>query len=133
MWKQLRKYLVKMIPKYWKKTNNAEVADAFEQNEPKHPWQFTDYLPVVSSIVLYMRRECGISRRDLELTVIDHMEEPAWRIKEILKDLMKDPQVLYLITDRPGAFAGMEEELMEGYGLPFVVLENEELDRKSVV
>ena len=70
-----------------------------------------------------------IPRRQLELTLIDKEDEPEWRIKGILRNLMKDPQVMYLVTDRAEAFAEMEEEAMEMYGLPFLVLDKTELEK----
>ena len=92
-------------------------------------WQFVDYVPRIPEIILYIRRQCEILRRQLELTLIDKEDEPAWRIKGILRNLMKDPQVMYLVTDRAEAFAEMEEEAMEMYGLPFVVLDKTELEK----
>lgn len=92
-------------------------------------WQFVDYVPRIPEIILYIRRQCEIPRRQLELTLIDKEDEPAWRIKGILRNLMKDPQVMYLVTDRAEAFAEMEEEAMEMYGLPFVVLDKTELEK----
>lgn len=90
---------------------------------------FSDYVPRVPEIVLYMRRQREISRRQLELTLIDKEDEPAWRVEGIIRSLMKDPQVMYLVTDRAEAFAEMEEEAMEMYGLPFVVLDKTELEK----
>ena len=92
-------------------------------------WQFVDYVPRIPEIILYIRRQCEIPRRQLELTLIDKEDEPAWRIKGILRNLMKDPQVMYLVTDRAEAFAEMEEEAMEMYGLPFLVLDKTELKK----
>ena len=92
-------------------------------------WQFVDYVPRIPEIILYIRRQCEIPRRQLELTLIDKEDEPAWRIKGILRNLMKDPQVMYLVTDRAEAFAEMEEEAMEMYGLPFLVLDKTELEK----
>ena len=90
---------------------------------------FSDYVTRVPEIVLYMRRQREISRRQLELTLIDKEDEPAWRVEGIIRSLMKDPQVMYLVTDRAEAFAEMEEEAMEMYGLPFVVLDKTELEK----
>ena len=90
---------------------------------------FSDYVPRIPEIILYIRRQREIPRRQLELTLIDKEDEPAWRIKGILRDLMKDPQVMYLVTDRAEAFAEMEEEAMEMYGLPFLVLDKTELEK----
>ena len=90
---------------------------------------FSDYVPRIPEIILYIRRQREIPRRQLELTLIDKEDEPAWRIKGILRNLMKDPQVMYLVTDRAEAFAEMEEEAMEMYGLPFLVLDKKELEK----
>ena len=92
-------------------------------------WQFADYVPRIPEIILYIRRQREIPRRQLELTLIDKENEPAWRIKGILRNLMKDPQVMYVVTDRPESFAEMEEEAMEMYGLPFLVLDKTELEK----
>ena len=43
---------------------------------------FSDYVPRVPEIVLYMRRQREISRRQLELTVVDKEDEP---VKSIIK------------------------------------------------
>ena len=91
--------------------------------------QFADYVPRIPEIILYIRRQREIPRRQLELTLIDKEDEPAWRIKGILRNLMKDPQVMYLVTDRAESFAEMEEEAMEMYGLPFLVLDKKELGK----
>lgn len=90
---------------------------------------FSDYVPRNPEIILYIRRQREIPRRQLELTLIDKEDEPAWRIKGILRNLMKDPQVMYVVTDRPESFAEMEEEAMEMYGLPFLVLDKTELEK----
>ena len=90
---------------------------------------FSDYVPRIPEIILYIRRQREIPRRQLELTLIDKEDEPAWRIKGILSNLMKDPQVMYLVTDRAESFAEMEEEAMEMYGLPFLVLDKTELEK----
>ena len=90
---------------------------------------FSDYVPRIPEIILYIRRQREIPRRQLELMLIDKEDEPAWRIKGIIRSLMKDPQVMYLVTDRAEAFAEMEEEAMEMYGLPFVVLDKTELEK----
>lgn len=107
-----------------------EQSDRTQEQEPLvRQWQFVDYVPRIPEIILYIRRQCEIPRRQLELTLIDKEDEPAWRIKGILRNLMKDPQVMYLVTDRAEAFAEMEEEAMEMYGLPFLVLDKTELEK----
>ena len=106
-----------------------EQSDRTQEQEPLvRQWQFADYVPRIPEIILYIRRQREIPRRQLELTLIDKEDEPAWRIKGILRNLMKDPQV-YLVTDRAEAFAEMEEEAMEMYGLPFLVLDKTELEK----
>lgn len=108
-----------------------EQSDRTQEQEPLvRQWQFADYVPRIPEIILYIRRQREIPRRQLELTLIDKEDEPAWRIKGILRNLMKDPQVMYLVTDRAEAFAEMEEEAMEMYGLPFLVLDKTELEKK---
>ena len=93
-----------------------EQSDRTQEQEPlARQWQFADYVPRIPEIILYIRRQREIPRRQLELTLIDKEDEPAWRIKGILRNLMKDPQVMYLVTDRAEAFAEMEEEAMEMY------------------
>ena len=107
-----------------------EQSDRTQEQEPLvRQWQFADYVPRIPEIILYIIRQREIPRRQLELTLIDKEDEPAWRIKGILKNLMKDPQVMYLVTDRVEAFAEMEEEAMEMYGLPFLVLDKTELEK----
>lgn len=107
-----------------------EQSDRTQEQEPVvRQWQFADYVPRIPEIILYIRRQREIPRRQLELTLIDKEDEPAWRIKGILRNLMKDPQVMYLVTDRAEAFAKMEEEAMEMYGLPFLVLDKTELEK----
>ena len=107
-----------------------EQSDRTQEQEPVvRQWQFADYVPRIPEIILYIRRQREIPRRQLELTLIDKEDEPAWRIKGILRNLMKDPQVMYLVTDRAESFTEMEEEAMEMYGLPFLVLDKTELEK----
>ena len=107
-----------------------EQSDRTQEQEPLvRQWQFADYVPRIPEIILYIRRQRELPRRQLELTLIDKEDEPAWRIKGILRNLRKDPQVMYLVTDRAEAFAEMEEEAMEMYGLPFLVLDKTELEK----
>ena len=103
-----------------------EQSDRTQEQEPLvRQWQFADYVPRIPEIILYIRRQREIPRRQLELTLIDKEDEPAWRIKGILRNLM----VMYLVTDRAESFAEMEEEAMEMYGLPFLVLDKTELEK----
>ena len=122
-------FIKKFISKLLNGTSD-ERSDRTQEQEPLvRQWQFSDYVPRVPEIVLYMRRQREISRRQLELTVVDKEDEPAWRIQGIVRNLMKDPQVMYLVTDRAEAFSELEEEAMEMYGLPFLVMEKTELKK----
>ena len=108
---------------------NQKKEIEYKTEEKAKVIMFSDYVPRVPEIVLYMRRQREIPRRQLELTVVDKEDEPAWRVEGIIRNLMKDPQVMYLVTDRTEAFSEMEEEAMELYGLPFLVLEKKELKK----
>ena len=122
-------FIKKFVSKLLDRNKNPET-DEMQKAEPTvRQWQFSDYVPRIPEIVLYMRRQREISRRQLELTVVDKEDESAWRVEGIIRNLMKDPQVMYLVTDRVEAFAEMEEEAMELYGLLFLVLEKTELKK----
>ena len=73
----------------------------------------------------YFRREKGISRKDLELVLIDDGERPAYQVAQIAELLMTDLNVFYLLTDREEAFLELSEEAMEEYGLLLVLLPKE--------
>ena len=122
-------FIKNFISKLLSRNKNRESEETQEPELPLRQWQFSDYVPRVPEIVLYMRRQRKIPRRQLELTVIDKEDEPAWRIQGIVRNLMKDPQVMYLVTDRAEAFSELEEEAMEMYGLPFLVMEKTELKK----
>ena len=122
-------FIKNFISKLLNSTSDEQSDRTQEPESLVRQWQFADYVPRIPEIVLYIRRQREIPRRQLELTLIDKEDEPAWRIKGILRNLMKDPQVMYLVTDRAEAFAEMEEEAMEMYGLPFVVLDKTELEK----
>ena len=122
-------FIKEFVSKLLNRSKDEESDGAQKPEQPVRQWQFSDYVPRVPEIVLYMRRQREIPRRQLELTVIDKEDEPAWRVEGIIRNLMKDPQVMYLVTDRAEAFPEMEEEAMEMYGLPFLVLEKKELEK----
>ena len=122
-------FIKNFISKLLNSTSDEQSDRTQEPESLVRQWQFADYVPRIPEIVLYIRRQREIPRRKLELTLIDKEDEPAWRIKGILRNLMKDPQVMYLVTDRAEAFAEMEEEAMEMYGLPFLVLDKTELEK----
>ncbi len=122
-------FIKNFISKLLGRNKDQESEETQKPELPVRQWQFSDYVPRVPEILLYMRRQREVPRRQLELTVVDKEDEPAWRVEGILRNLMKDPQVMYLVTDRAEAFAEMEEEAMELYGLPFLVLEKTELKK----
>ena len=122
-------FIKNFISKLLNGTSDEQSDRTQESESLVRQWQFSDYVPRIPEIILYIRRQREIPRRQLELTLIDKEDEPAWRIKGILRNLMKDPQVMYLVTDRAEAFAEMEEEAMEMYGLPFLVLDKTELKK----
>ena len=122
-------FIKNFISKLLNGTSDEQSDRTQESESLVRQWQFADYVPRIPGIILYIRRQREIPRRQLELTLIDKEDEPAWRIKGILRNLMKDPQVMYLVTDRAEAFAEMEEEAMEMYGLPFLVLDKTELEK----
>ena len=122
-------FIKNFISKLLNGTSDEQSDRTQEAESLVRQWQFADYVPRIPEIILYIRRQREIPRRQLELTLIDKEDEPAWRIKGILRNLMKDPQVMYLVTDRAEAFAEMEEEAMEMYGLPFLVLDKTELEK----
>ena len=122
-------FIKNFISKLLGRNKDQESEETQKPELPVRQWQFSDYVPRVPEILLYMRRQREVPRRQLELTVVDKEDEPAWRVEGIIRNLMKDPQVMYLVTDRTEAFAEMEEEAMEIYGLPFLVLEKTELKK----
>ena len=122
-------FIKNFISKLLNGTSDEQSDKTQESESLVRQWQFADYVPRIPEIILYIRRQREIPRRQLELTLIDKEDEPAWRVEGIIRSLMKDPQVMYLVTDRAEAFAEMEEEAMEMYGLPFLVLDKTELKK----
>lgn len=78
---------------------------------------FSDYIARLPKILTYLRRMQGIARRDLELTVIDAEEQPAWKVAEALERLVPEVRLLYVLTRRPEEFEELQEEIMEATGL----------------
>ena len=73
-----------------------EQSDRTQEQEPLvRQWQFSDYVPRIPEIILYIRRQREIPRRQLELTLIDKEDEPAWRIKGILRNPWIFHQILH--------------------------------------
>lgn len=102
----------------WKK---KEITEETPQQEERK--SFFLYIVMVPQIVTYFRRERQIARRKLELVLIDNEERPAYQIQQIAELLMTDLNLLYIVTERPGAFGELVEEAMEEHGLLLVIIE----------
>lgn len=101
---------------YFKKEELAE-----EQKEEVQEKSFFLYITQVSKILTYFRRERGISKKELELVLIDNQDQPAYQVVEIVESLIEDLNFLYLVTKRPDYFEDIIEEALEEYGLLVVV------------
>lgn len=110
--KILRKFLF-----FRKKEKKAEETPKEEERK-----SFFLYVARVPQIVTYFRRERGISRRDLELVIVDNEEQPAWKIGQILELLIWDLNLLYLVTGREEAFEELTETAFGDRGLLIVLL-----------
>jgi hypothetical protein len=106
----------RLIARFRKK---EEVQTSKEEEKRR---SFFLYIMKTPEIVTYFRREKGIARRKLELTLIDDEDRPAYQIAQIAELLMKDLNFFYLVTEREEAFEELAEEAMEEYGLLMVIL-----------
>ena len=104
---------------FWKKRENTE-----ERTRQEERRSFFRYIVRVPEIVTYLRREQGISRKNLELTLVDDAERPAYQIVQIAELLTADLNLLYIVTSRPEIFEELAEEAMEERGLLIVVFED---------
>ena len=102
---------------FWKKEAEAEEIPKKEAQR-----SFFLYIAKVPEVLTYFRRERGISKRNLELVIIDHEEQPSWKIQQIIELLLWDLNLLYLVTDRPEAFEELTEEALGDRGLLIVLL-----------
>ena len=96
------------------------------QDEPVEEKTFSQYIQYVPQILTWFRREKGIPRKDLKLTVIDDEEQPAWKISQVLEILITDLNLLYLITEREEVFEELADEAYEEYGLLILIREKKE-------
>lgn len=110
------RFFRRLIARFRKK---EEVQTSKEEEKRR---SFFLYIVKTPEIVTYFRREKGIARRKLELTLIDDEDRPAYQIAQIAELLMKDLNFLYLVTEREEAFEELAEEAMEEYGLLMVIL-----------
>lgn len=102
----------------WKKKENTEEMPKKEEQR-----SFFLYIVRTPEILTYFRREKGISRRNLELVLIDDPEHPVWQIMQIAELLMTDLNLLYLVTGRPEAFEELADRAMEEHGLLIVIIQ----------
>ncbi len=110
------RFFRRLIARFRKK---EEVQTSKEEEKRR---SFFLYIVKTPEIVTYFRREKGIARRKLELTLIDDEDRPAYQIAQIAELLMKDLNFFYLVTEREEAFEELAEEAMEEYGLLMVIL-----------
>ena len=89
-----------------------EPAQETEKKEEKK--SFSSYMRESPKILAYFRRERGISKRELELVLVDNEDRPAYQIAQIAEYLMPDLNLFYIATGRPDAF--------EEYGLLLTLL-----------
>lgn len=102
---------------FFRKKKNVEEEQV--QAEKK---SFYLYIVRVPEIVTYLRREKGIPRRKLELTLVDNGEQPSWKILQIVELLIPDLNLLYVITERPEAFEEAAGKALAERGLLVVFL-----------
>lgn len=101
----------------WKKKEHTEEMPGREERH-----SFFLYIIRTPEILTYFRREKGISRRNLELVLVDDPEHPAWQIVQIAELLMTDLNLLYIVTERPDMFEELAEQAMAERGLLIVII-----------
>lgn len=92
------------------------------EEEAKQKPSFFLYVANSPGILTWMRREKGISRKNLELTLIDNEEEPAWQVAELIELLTTDLNLLYILTDRAAAFEELAEKAFRERGLLIILM-----------
>ncbi|MBS6396925.1 MAG: hypothetical protein KH452_07215 [Clostridiales bacterium] len=102
----------------WRKDKRTEEIVVREEKK-----SFLIYIGKASEVLTWFRRERGISKRDLELVLIDNEEQQAYQILRITELLMADLNVLYVVTQRPEEFTELEEEAMREHGLLIMTVE----------
>lgn len=102
---------------FWKRKEIEKVPPKQEERR-----SFFLYIVRTPEILTYFRREKGISRKNLELVLVDDPEHPAWQIMQIAELLMTDLNLLYIVTERPETFEELAEQAMEEHGLLIVVI-----------
>lgn len=101
--------------------------DASERKQEEK--SFYQYIMCITKVLTYFRRDAGISRKNLELVVVDEPEQPAWQIHQILEQLIPELNLLYLITDRPEAYEELVEEALEDRGLILTLMSDRDMEK----
>jgi len=108
--------LFRRILSFLKKKEKPE-----EEEVQEAPKSFFLYIVRVPEILTYLRREQGISKKNLKLVLVDNEEEPAWKIEQIIELVMPDLNLLYLVTKREAAYEELVEQAMGEHGLLIVL------------
>lgn len=95
------------------------------QEAPEEKKTFAEYTRYVPQILTWFRREKGIPKKDLKLTVIDDEEQPAWKVNGVLELLIRDLNLLYVVTGRGEAFEELADEAYEERGLLVLIQEHD--------
>jgi len=112
---------------FWRKKEEEEKTEEIEEIvEPEKHWEFSTYVLNISHILTWFRREKGISKKDLELVLIDNEEQAAWQVEEAIETLLPDLNLLYIVTDREEVFEELSERAFQERGLLVMFLCREE-------
>jgi hypothetical protein len=109
-WKRLLHFRKRKIPE-------------FSKEEPMEEKSFFLYIRHFPEVLAYFRRAKGISKKKLELVLIDKEEEAAWKILKIIEGLLGDLNLLYLVTSRPEAYEELADEVFAERGMLLICLE----------
>ena len=91
--------------------------------KPEEKKSFFLYIVRIPQILTYYRRSKGIPLKKLELTLVDNEDQPAYQIIQIAELLMKNLNLLYIVTGRREEFEELVLEALEERGLLIVLLE----------
>ncbi len=91
-----------------------------EEISPSDSYCFGDFTAHFPEILTWLRRERGIPKQKLELTLVDDEEQPVWRIEELAWKVIPELNLLYLATAREPAFQELVQEAFEESGLLIV-------------
>jgi hypothetical protein len=109
-WKWLR---------HFRKRKKPEIS----QGEPAEEKSFFLYIEHIPEVLAYFRRTKGISKKKLELVLIDNEGEAAWKILKLMENLMGELNLLYLVTSRPEVYEELADEVFTERGMLLICLE----------